>query len=56
VNDVVVSVDEKSTAGYQVSDKEGIARWKVKLAAGEKKKIDFQYRVEVPSSYDSGGM
>jgi uncharacterized protein (TIGR02231 family) len=56
VDDVSVSVNEKTTPGYVVVAAEGIARWKVKLAAGEKKNVDFAFQVDVPQSYDMGGL
>jgi uncharacterized protein (TIGR02231 family) len=56
MNDIIVAVGEKTTAGYQLDPKDGIAKWKVALKAGEKKKVDFAFRVDVPSSYDTGGL
>ncbi len=56
MNDIMVAVGEKTTAGYQINPKDGIARWKVSLKPGEKKKVDFAFRVDVPSSYDTGGL
>ena len=56
MNDILVSVSEKTTAGYQLDPKDGIAKWKVQLKAGEKKKVDFGFRVDVPTSYDTGGL
>lgn len=49
-----MAVSEKTTPGYQLNPKDGIAKWKVTLKTGEKKKIDFAFRVDVPSSYDTG--
>ncbi|MDP2270584.1 MAG: mucoidy inhibitor MuiA family protein [Archangium sp.] len=56
MNDIIVAVGEKTTAGYQLNPKDGIAKWKVSLKAGEKKKVDFAFRVDVPSSYETGGL
>ena len=56
MNDILVAVGEKTTAGYQLDPKDGIAKWKVSLKAGERKKVDFAFRVDVPSSYDTGGL
>ncbi len=56
LNDIAVAVGEKTTAGYQLDPKDGIAKWKVSLKAGEKKKVDFAFRVDVPSSYETGGL
>lgn len=56
MNDIIVAVGEKTTAGYQLNAKDGIAKWKVALKPGEKKKVDFAFRVDVPNSYDTGGL
>lgn len=56
MNDILVSVGEKTTPGYQLNPKDGIAKWKVPLKAGEKKKLDLAFRVDVPNSYDTGGL
>jgi len=55
LDDVAVSVGEKTTSGYQLNPQDGIAKWKVKLGAQEKKNVELAYRVDVPSSYDLGG-
>lgn len=34
----------------------GIVTWKVALKPQEKKNVDFAFRVDVPSSYDLGGL
>ncbi|MFT3709063.1 MAG: mucoidy inhibitor MuiA family protein [Archangium sp.] len=56
LNDISVSVSEKTTQGYALDPKDGIAKWKVALKAGEKKKLDFAFRVDVPQTYDMGGL
>jgi uncharacterized protein (TIGR02231 family) len=56
LNDISVTVSEKTTQGYALDPKDGIAKWKVGLRAGEKKKLDFAFRVDVPQSYDMGGL
>lgn len=56
LSDVLVSVGEKTTAGYAMNPKDGIAKWKVGLKPGEKKKVELGYRVDVPQSYDMGGL
>lgn len=56
MKDILVGVGEKTTAGYQLDAKDGIAKWKVALKPGENKKVDFTFRVDVPSSYDTGGL
>ncbi len=55
LDDVTVSVGEKTTGGYQLDPADGIAKWKVKLAAQGKQNVELAYRVDVPSSYDLGG-
>lgn len=56
LSDIAVTVNEKTTGGYALAKDDGIARWKVPLKAQEKKSIDFGFKVEVPSSYDTGGL
>ena len=56
LNDIIVAVGEKTTAGYRLDPKDGIAKWKGALKAGEKKKVDLTFRVDVPNSYDTGGL
>lgn len=56
LDDIVVAVTEKTTAGYALGKDDGIAKWKVPLRPGEKKNVDLAYKVEVPSSYDTGGL
>jgi uncharacterized protein (TIGR02231 family) len=56
MSDISVTVSEKSTPGYALNPQDGIAKWKVSLKPGEKKSVDFSFRVDVPSSYDMGGL
>jgi uncharacterized protein (TIGR02231 family) len=56
VNDLEVALTEKTTAGAQVNKTSGIVTWKVALKPQEKKNVDFAFRVDVPSSYDLGGL
>ena len=56
VNDLEVALGEKTTPGAQVNKASGIATWKVPLKAQEKRSIDFAFRVDVPSSYELGGL
>jgi uncharacterized protein (TIGR02231 family) len=55
LDDVTVSVGEKTTSGYQMNPADGIAKWKVKLGGQAKQNVELAYRVDVPSSYDLGG-
>ncbi|MFZ5444136.1 MAG: mucoidy inhibitor MuiA family protein [Myxococcota bacterium] len=56
LSDLQVAVGEKTTAGYQLDPQDGIAKWKVALKAGDKKKVELSFRVDVPNSYDTGGL
>lgn len=54
--DIAVSVGEKTTPGYQQGAQDGLVKWKVSLKAQEKKTVDFIFRVDVPTSYETGGL
>jgi uncharacterized protein (TIGR02231 family) len=54
LSDVTVSVGEKTSSGYQLNPADGIAKWKVKLAAQGKQDIELAYQVDVPSTYETG--
>jgi uncharacterized protein (TIGR02231 family) len=57
LDDVKVELDtKKTTAGYTLDAADGIATWKLKLAPAEKRTVDLFFHVDVPSSYDSGGL
>ncbi len=56
LDDVKVEFDAETSKGYQLNAADGIATWKVKLAAAEKKKLELAFHVDVPSAYDSGGL
>jgi uncharacterized protein (TIGR02231 family) len=56
VDDVAVTVTERTTPGYQLGAADGIAKWKVKLGPGEQKNVELAYKVDVPGSYDTGGL
>ncbi|GMU63650.1 MAG: hypothetical protein AMXMBFR34_54130 [Myxococcaceae bacterium] len=56
LDDISVAVTEKTTAGYALAKDDGIARWKVPLRPGEKKDVNLSFKVEVPSSYETGGL
>jgi uncharacterized protein (TIGR02231 family) len=56
VNDIDIALTEKTTAGAQVNKVSGVATWKVPLKAQEKRTLDFGFRVDVPTSYDMGGL
>ena len=54
LGDISVSVGEKTTPGYSLGGADGIAKWKLALKSQERKSVDFAFRVEVPSSYETG--
>lgn len=54
LDDVTVTVEPKTTAGYKMDPTDGIAKWKVGLKPGEKKNVELVYKVDVPNSYDTG--
>jgi uncharacterized protein (TIGR02231 family) len=56
LDDISVQVSEKTTPGFQVGKTDGIVKWKVPVRAQEKKNVDLSFRVEVPSSYETGGL
>lgn len=57
LEDVKVELDaKKTTAGYALEPADGIATWKLRLAPAEKRTVDLVFHVDVPSSYDSGGL
>ncbi len=57
LDDVKVELDtKKTTAGHGLDTTDGIVTWKLKLAPAEKRTVDLVFHVDVPSSYDSGGI
>lgn len=56
MNDILVAVGEKTSPGYQQDKTDGIVKWKVPLRAGEKKTLQLHFRVDVPNTYDTGGL
>lgn len=56
LDDIIVAVGEKTTGGYHLDKTDGIVKWKVPLRAGEKKKLELHFRVDVPNSYETGGL
>jgi len=51
LEDVPVTLEEKTTAGYGLQAEEGLLSWHVKLGPGETRKLGLTYRIDVPSSY-----
>jgi uncharacterized protein (TIGR02231 family) len=56
LDDVKVAVDSATTPGWQLRAEEGQLVWRVPLKPGEQKRLDDAFHVDVPSSYDAGGM
>lgn len=57
MDDVEVAIDGKqTTAGYRLHPQDGTVTWDLKLAAHEKKRVELHFHVDVPDSYDTGGM
>ena len=56
LSDVSVGVEEKTTAGFERDDEDGILTWKLKLAPSEKKTVDLAFHVDVPNDYATPGM
>ncbi|GHG98059.1 DUF4140 domain-containing protein [Comamonas sp. JC664] len=54
--DVKVALEPVTTGGYALQSDDGIATWKVKLAPGEKRTVDFAFHVDAPSSYETKGL
>lgn len=54
--DIKVTIGEKTSTGYTLDPKDGIAVWKLSLRPGEKKTIDLAFQVDVPNTYDTGGI
>jgi len=56
LDDVKVEFEDSVTKGGQVRPEEGIITWKVEVPAAGKKSVNLAFHVEVPGSYDSGGL
>ncbi len=57
LDDVKVELDsEKTTGGHALEAMDGIVSWKVTLAPAEQRSVDLAFHVDVPSSYDMGGL
>lgn len=56
LDDVMVAFEDKTTRPAEVEKSDGIVTWKVQLPPGQKKTVELAFHVEVPGSYDSGGM
>lgn len=56
LDDVVVTVGEKTTAGYERHPQDGVLTWKVRLGPGKTTTVDLAFYVDVPDSYDLAGL
>lgn len=56
LDDVEVGLDEETTAGFELQKEDGRVRWKTSLKPGEKRRLELAFHVDVPSSYDLGGL
>ncbi|HEX8434905.1 mucoidy inhibitor MuiA family protein [Archangium sp.] len=57
LDDVKVELDSaKTTGGHSLEAMDGIISWKVTLAPAEQRSVDLAFHVDVPSSYDMGGL
>ncbi len=63
MDDVKVAIDTeaprdrvKTTPGFEAHPDDGRVIWKLALQPNEKRTIDLAFHVDVPSSYDSGGL
>lgn len=56
LDDVKVLVAKETTPGAQLVAADGIMTWTVPLQPGEKKNVELHFTIDIPSSYDSGGL
>lgn len=56
LEDVKVAIDDKTTPKYREEADSGKVTWRAALKPGEKKTYELWFHVDVPGSYDAGGM
>jgi uncharacterized protein (TIGR02231 family) len=57
LDDVKVELDkDKTTGGFTLDTMDGLVSWKLTLAPAEQRSVDLAFHVDVPSSYDTGGL
>ncbi len=56
LDDVKVELEPQTTQGFRLEATDGVATWKVRLNPADKKKVELAFHVDVPSSYESGGL
>lgn len=52
LDDVKVEIDPKTSGGYALDARDGIASWKVDLKPGQQQTLELAFHVDVPSSYE----
>ncbi len=57
LDDVEVALEtDRTTAGYQLQSDDGLLTWRLRIAPNEVHSTDLGFHVDVPSSYDLGGL
>jgi uncharacterized protein (TIGR02231 family) len=56
LDDVNVAIEDRTTKPAELNKQDGIVTWKVTVPARGEKNVDLAFHVQVPGSYDSGGM
>jgi uncharacterized protein (TIGR02231 family) len=57
LDDVKVTIDApKTEPGYEQNKEDGLLTWKLKLRPGDSRTMGLTFYVDVPGSYDLGGM
>ena len=56
LDDIAVTISEKTTPGYTLDKADGLPRWKIALKPQEQRYVDFAFRVDVPTTYDTGSL
>jgi uncharacterized protein (TIGR02231 family) len=52
LDDVAVVMDGGTSAGYSLDRRDGLVRWRWRLAPGERRILDLAFHVDVPSRYE----
>jgi len=57
LDDVKVELQkDKTSSGYEHRAQDGVVTWKLQLQPGETRQVHLAFHIDVPSSYDSGGL
>ncbi len=54
LSEIKISIDPKTTPGYDLRGADGIVTFKIPLRPGEKRAVELRYHVDVPASYETG--